>query len=112
MAQKTTYTFVVRHESSYATEAPGVSPSDAILASNPYTLLIVGHSHTYEHRSQQEVLFGNGGAPLSGFSVNYGYGVFSQRQDGAIVVDAMDYQTNKPDSNFHFVVKPDGSATQ
>ncbi len=112
MAEKTTYTFVVRHESSSATDAPGVSPSDQIINGSPYTLLIVGHSHTYEHRYGKEVLFGNGGAPLSGYSVNYGYGVFSQRQDGAIVVDAMDYQTNKADPNFHFVVKSDGSPTQ
>jgi hypothetical protein len=111
MAQKTTYTFVVRHESSYVTETPGVSPSDAIINASAYTLLIVGHSHTYEHRGGKEVLFGNGGAPLSG-SLNYGYGVFSQRQDGAIVVDAMDYQTNQADPSFHFVVKPDGSPTQ
>lgn len=57
------------------------------------------------------MLFGNGGAPLSG-SANYAYGVFTQRSDGAIVVDAVDYQSNQPDSSFHFAVKPDGTPTQ
>ncbi len=111
MARQTTYTFVVRHESSSANTAPGVSPSDQILSGSAYTLLIVGHSHTYDHPSTKEVLFGNGGAPLSG-SANYGYGVFTQRPDGAIVVDAVDYQSNQPDPSFHFAVKPDGTPTQ
>jgi hypothetical protein len=110
MGQKTTYTFVVRHEASSVTDAPGVGPSNLILGANPYTLLIVGHSHTYEHPNSQEVLFGNGGAPLS--SGSYGYGLFAQRDDGAIEVDAMDYDTNKPDSSFHFVVKADGTPTK
>src|SRR5262249_51192648 len=42
LAQPTTYTFVVRHESSAATNAPGTTPSDTIIAKHPYTLLIVG----------------------------------------------------------------------
>jgi hypothetical protein len=109
MAKATTYTFVVRHESSSASTAPGVSPSDQIIGAAPYTLLIVGHSHTYSRPSQKQVLFGNGGAPITG-SANYGYGVFTQRQDGAIVVDAVDYQSNVADGSFHFAVKPDGSA--
>ena len=111
MGQKTTYTFVLRHESSSASTAPGVSPSDQIINAAAYTLLIVGHSHTYGHPSTKEVLFGNGGAPISG-SADYGYGVFTQRQDGAIVVDAVDYQSNQADPSFHFVVKPDGTPTQ
>src|SRR5215472_4355175 len=111
MGQSTTYTFVVRHESSYANTAPGVSPTDQMLGGFPYTLLIVGHSHTYEHPGTKEVLFGNGGAPLSG-SGNYGYGLFEQRSDGAIQVDAMDYQSNQPDMSFRFAVKPDGTPTQ
>ena len=108
MAQPTTYTFIVRHEPSSASTAPGVAPSDQIINAVPYTLLIVGHSHTYGHPSQKEVLFGNGGAPISG-SANYGYGVFLQRPDGAIQVDAVDYQSGQADASFHFAVKPDGS---
>jgi hypothetical protein len=107
MAQKTTYTFAVRHEGT-GVVAPGVAPSDQILNAAGFTLLIVGHSHTVEHTYVNQVLFGNGGAPLS--SGNYGYGVFSRRaSDGAIVVDSYDYMTNQADPSFHFAVKPDGT---
>jgi hypothetical protein len=110
MAKATTYTFVIRHESTGTSGPPGVSPSDTIINGYPYTLLIVGHTHTYEHPSTKEVLFGNGGAPLTG-SNDYGYGLFSQRSDGAIVVDAIDYQSGAADASFHFVVTPSGTLT-
>jgi Calcineurin-like phosphoesterase len=110
MAQATTYTFVIRHESTGTSGPPGVSPSDTIIDGYPYTLLVVGHTHTYEHPSTKEVLFGNGGAPLTG-SNDYGYGLFSQRSDGAIVVDAIDYQSGAADASFHFVVTPTGTLT-
>lgn len=110
MAKTTTYTFVIRHESTGTSGPPGVAPSDTIINGFPYTLLIVGHTHTYEHKSTREVLFGNGGAPLTG-SGNYGYGLFSQRSDGAITVDAIDYQSGTADASFHFVVTPAGALT-
>jgi hypothetical protein len=112
LATPTTYTFVIRHESSTASPQPaGVAASDAIIQQHPYTLLIVGHSHTYYHgNGAREVTIGNGGAPLS--SKNYGFGVVSQRSDGAISVDMIDYSTGLADARFHFVVKPDGSPTQ
>jgi Calcineurin-like phosphoesterase len=108
LAKPTTYTFVLRHEPKAANTAPGVTPSEAILAKHPYTLLLVGHTHTYS-RSGKEVMFGNGGAPKAD-TKNWGFGVFSQRPDGAIQVDAIDYQTGLADSSFSFAVKPDGSA--
>jgi Calcineurin-like phosphoesterase len=111
MQVTTTYTFVVRHESADANTAPGVTPSESIMAMYPYTLAIVGHSHEYEHTSAhpREVIIGNGGAPLS-TKQNYGYGIFTQRTDGAIQVDMYDYMTNTPDMSFRFAVNPDGSA--
>jgi hypothetical protein len=109
LAVATTYTFVVRHESADTTTTPGVTPSEAIIAQHPYTLEIVGHTHTYGHIAAKEVLFGNGGAPLSG-SGNYGYGIFSQQSDGTISVDAIDYATGLADGTFHFAVKADGTA--
>jgi hypothetical protein len=116
MAQKTTYTFVVRHEPSETTNGPtGQTASDTILAQYPYTLLIVGHSHTYGHYTSpypKEVIVGNGGAPLTNTSKNYGFAVLSQRSDGAIVGDMLDYQSLATDSRFHFVIKPDGTLTQ
>jgi hypothetical protein len=114
MAVKTTYTFVVRHEPSdaYPPLPPGVAGVDAVLATYPYTLLITGHSHTYGHYSDapQTVVIGNGGAPLS--SKDYGYGLFSQRCDGAIVGDEIDYTSGATDSEFHFVITPGGTITK
>jgi hypothetical protein len=109
LAQKTTYTFVVRHEPATATAAPGVSPSEGLLSGYPYTLAIVGHSHTYARSGPKEVIIGNGGAPLTSSAANYGLGVIEQRPDGAIQVDVIDYVTMKPDANFSFAVRADGS---
>ena len=110
MQEQTTYTFVVRHEAVDANTAPGVTPSEAIMAKYPYTLAIVGHSHEYSHTSEnpKAVIIGNGGAPISS-GQNYGYGVFTQRTDGSIQVDMMDYETNAPDMSFRFAVKADGT---
>jgi hypothetical protein len=108
LSQNTTYTFIVRHESHDANTAPGVTPSEQIMAKHPYTLAIVGHTHTYEHFTTREVIMGNGGAPLTG-SKNYGFGLFSQRADGAIAVDMVDYSTGATDTGFRFAVKPDGT---
>ncbi len=116
MAQKTTYTFVVRHEPPDASpSAPGQAPSESIINQYPYTLEIVGHSHTYGHWTTpypREVVIGNGGAPLTNTSKDYGFGIFSQRSDGAIVVDMIDYQSLKADSYFHFAVTANGTLTQ
>jgi Calcineurin-like phosphoesterase len=109
LSQATTYTFIVRHEPATAVTAPGVAPSEAIMARHPYTLAIVGHSHTYRHPASnwREVLIGNGGAPLT--SKDYGFGLFAQRSDGAVVVDMVQWRTGQTDPDFHFVVEPDGT---
>jgi hypothetical protein len=64
LAQPTTYTFAVRHEPSASATAPGVVPSDAILARHPMTMLLVGHRHTFRHDGPdyRELIVGNGGA--------------------------------------------------
>ena len=109
LAKPTTYTFVIRHESKSANTAPGVTPSQAIIAQHPYTLLIVGHTHTYAHyANEKQLIVGNGGAPLTG-GVNYGYVIARQRADGAMVFQEHDYTTNQV--NDTFAVKPDGSST-
>jgi hypothetical protein len=114
MAQKTTYTFIVRHEASDATPPlpSGVAGVDAVIANYPYTLMINGHAHTYYYYwgNPNRVTIGNGGAPLT--SKNYGYGMFTRRCDGAIVGDMYDYMTNAADAKFHFVITPDGKETQ
>jgi hypothetical protein len=109
LAETTTYTFVVRHEPATATTAPGVLPSEAIMARHPYTLALVGHTHTYRYPASnaREVLVGNGGAPLE--SKDYGFALFTQRDDGAIVVDMLDWRTREADAEFHFAVNADGT---
>ena len=105
LSRPTTYTFVVRHEPAYATTAPGVAPSEAILARHPYTLVICGHKHSYERSSEREVIVGNGGAPLTG-SKSYGFAVVDQAPDGMLAVDMVDYATGRTDPDFHFIVGP------
>jgi hypothetical protein len=107
LAQTTTYTFVIRHEPASANTAPGVSAAEQIMAKHPYTLSIVGHTHTYSKSGAKEVIIGNGGAPLS--SANFGFGLLQQRSDNAIQVDMIDYSTLAPDTSFRFAVNPDGS---
>ncbi len=109
LAQPTTYTFVIRHEPKAATTAPGTSPSEQIMANYPYTLAIVGHTHTYGKTGSQQVTIGNGGAPLTSTG-NFGYAEIQRRaSDGAIVVDMHDYQTNAIDSSFHFALTATGA---
>lgn len=110
LAKSTTYTFIVRHESAFANTAPGVTPSETIIAKYPYTALIVGHAHTYGHYYDHphEMLVGNGGAPLSG-SKGYGFGLVLQRDDGTIQFDVLDYQTKQFDPRFRYAVHADGS---
>ncbi len=110
LAKPTTYTFVVRHEGTIVTTTAGVPASDAILAKHPYTLLLVGHTHTFAYyAAERQVVTGNGGAPLTG-SINYGYTVLRQRADKALVVTAYDYATHGILQTF--VVKPDGTPTK
>jgi hypothetical protein len=104
----TTYTFVIRHEEDSANTAPGVGPTFSIIDAHPYTLIIVGHTHSYSRPTISEVLIGNGGAPLSGTG-DYGFGVFSQQSDGTIAVDVLDYATGLADPTFHFVIQANGT---
>jgi hypothetical protein len=109
LARPTTYTFLVRHESASATTAPGVNPAEVIMTHHPYTLSIVGHTHTYQRSGPREIIVGNGGAPLSG-DADYGFGMISQQADGSIAADVIDYTSGLADSSFHFAVHPDGSS--
>jgi hypothetical protein len=108
LAEPTTYTFVTRHEPHDATAAPGVSPSLAILAMHPVTLVITGHVHDYEHDAQaSEIVVGNGGAPLLG-TTDYGYVVIARQPDATIQVTAYDYMTQATIDQFS--VTADGMA--
>ena len=109
LARNTTYTFVIRHEPAAADTAPGVIPSQAIMARHPLTLAISGHTHTYRHSGAKEIIVGNGGAPATG-GKNFGFAVVSQRADGTLRVDMVDFTTGQADSGFGFAIRPDGTS--
>ncbi len=108
LAKPTTYTFIVRHEPKAASTAPGCKASEAIMAKHPYTLAIVGHTHTYGRTGPRQVTIGNGGAPLTG-GATFGFGLIQQRADGAIQVDMIDSATGHADTGFRFALHADGS---
>lgn len=94
LSEPTTYTFVVRHEPHDANTAPGVTPSAAILAKHPMTMLITGHTHTYEHiPGYREIIVGNGGAPLTS-GANYGYVIVARGADGLLTYTSYDYASH------------------
>ena len=131
----TTYTFVLRHEPSNDTRAPGVTPSESLYGSHysagTLTLSITGHTHlvqlpggtqpygdTFGATKAYETILGNAGAPLDA-GPYYGFAVFTRRaSDGAIV--GQEYETmssdgatpinNVPDPNFRFAVNANGSS--
>ena len=116
LAQKTTYTFVVRHEASDATPPlpPGVAGVDAVISRSTRTRCSSSATRTRTVTTTappQVVVIGNGGAPLS--SKDYGYGLFSQRCDGAIVGRRRSTtMSGATDSQFHFVITPKGAITK
>ncbi len=108
LSEPTTYTFVVRHEPHYSETAPGVDPSQQIMARHPLTMLITGHTHSYEHvPAYREIIVGTGGAPLSS-NINYGYVIIARQPDGTLQEQAFDYQTRAVVDTF--VVTPSGVA--
>ncbi|MBI5610810.1 MAG: metallophosphoesterase [Deltaproteobacteria bacterium] len=93
LSKPTNYTFVLRHEPSYSTTAPGLLPSQTIVNKHPLTMLLAGHSHTYSRDLyKRELVVGNGGAPLTS-DVPYGYVSARQQSNGNIKFEAIDYQT-------------------
>lgn len=107
LARPTTYTFVVRHEHTSATAAPGTQPSQDIILQHPFTLLVSGHTHKYAHNvPEREIIVGNGGAPLTGGG-NYGYVIVRQQPNGDILVASYDYETNAAIDQF--ALHADGS---
>jgi hypothetical protein len=106
MAEPTTYTFILRHEPAKSDTAPGVTPSEAVMAKYPYTLAIVGHVHTFVRSGTREVTVGNGGAPLGG-SIGYGFGLVRRNADGTVTVEMIDYETGK--SSQAFSLNADGT---
>jgi hypothetical protein len=116
LAISTTYTFIVRHEpTSNAGGAPGVAPTDLLLQTNPFTLKLTGHSHSYSYdQSNQEVVNGLGGAALdTGYTGTFGYVICRQRSDNAIQCSQYDYDTNaiSTEANSTFAITGAGAST-
>jgi hypothetical protein len=92
LSDTTTYTVVVRHEpnNSHGSGAPGLAPSNTLIDNTKYTLLLEGHSHEYSHiRGTNEVISGNGGAPMS-YSGSYGFLLIQQLADGNLSVSEIE----------------------
>ena len=89
LSQSTTYTFLVRHETTGA-DGPCVAAMDSLLSSATYDLLIVGHSHQFSYQSgSRYVVVGNGGAGYG----PYGYATVQQKSGSGFVLAEYDYQT-------------------
>jgi hypothetical protein len=105
--EPTTYTFVLRHEPPESNTAPGVGPTTLIAARFPLTMLITGHTHTYQHvPAYREIIVGNGGAPLTS-NFNYGYVIVQRQSDGTLEVTSKDYQSLAAVDQFN--INPDGT---
>jgi hypothetical protein len=131
----TTYTFVVRHEPSNDTRAPGVNPSESLYASHhnsgTLTLSLTGHTHlvqlpgstrpygdAFGATQPYEIIVGNAGAPLEA-GPYYGYAVLTRRaSDGAIVAQAYEAMSsdgvttlgNVADPSYRFAVNANGTS--
>ena len=134
LAVSTTYTFIVRHEPFNDARAPGVTPSENLMASSfsagHLTLSLTGHTHlvqlpggtqpygdSFGATQAYEIIIGNGGAPLDA-GPTYGYAIATRRaSDGAIVVQLWEsanssgtaISPNVADTKFRFAVNPNGS---
>jgi hypothetical protein len=111
LAERTTYTFVVRHEPDYENDAClGCGASDAIVKKNPYTLLLVGHDHTFKIvRASREIVVGLGGAPMNNDYDRHGFLLCLQESDGNIACQERDVGSGRSSyQDSTLVVTPDG----
>jgi hypothetical protein len=105
LADPTTYTFVMRHESTSSSGVPtGVTASESIVGAHPYTVEMLGHTHEYRHEDTKHVISGNAGAPLS--TGNYGLLIVEQKSDGNITVTEIDEATGSASDTW--TVSPTG----
>jgi hypothetical protein len=92
LARTTTHTFIVRHIP-LGVAAPCTNDSDPMIKASPYTLLLVGHTHTFQMRGR-EVVEGTGGAPISG-NAAYGYATVASLPGGGFKVQQYDSATRQ-----------------
>ena len=93
LADATTYTFVMRHESTSSPGVPtGVTASESIVMAHPFTVEMLGHTHEYRHEDTKHVISGNAGAPLS--TGTYGLLLVEQQSNDNITVTEIDESTD------------------
>ena len=93
LADPTTYTFVVRHESTTSSGVPsGVTASESVVGAHPYTIELLGHTHEYRHVDTKHVISGNAGAPLTSGG-QYGLLIVEQLANGNVTVSEIDEST-------------------
>ena len=95
LQKPTTYTVVVRHQNS---GGPCGGDVDKLLEKYPYTLLLVGHIHTFSHTGKQ-VMVGTGGAPIL-TGVPHGFATVEQLAQGGLKVTQYDSSTGLPVTSF------------
>ena len=66
---------------------------DPLLAANPYTMILTGHTHTFSH-SGKELIEGTAGAPITG-NASYGYATVDQLSDGTLRITQYDSKARK-----------------
>ena len=93
LADATTYTFIVRHESTTSSGVPtGVTASESIVGAHPFTVELLGHTHEYRHVDTKHVISGNAGAPLTSGGA-YGLLLVEQLANGNVTVSEIDEAT-------------------
>jgi hypothetical protein len=107
LADPTPYTFCIRHVPT-GTMAPGVTESDALLASAPVTATFYGHVHEYNRIDSSHVIVGNGGAPLYTSGGYYGMLLVEQHADGNVSLTEHDVATGMPTDTWK--ITPTGQA--
>ena len=83
--------------------------SQTIIDANALTLLIVGHTHEYDHESyDKEIIVGIGGAPLTS-GTNYGYVIVVRNTAGTLTVTAYDYKSHAAIDTFRIQANGDAA---
>ena len=87
------YHIVLKHYPSDSTENDETTFKQ-LIAQYPPTLILEGHSHTYDKPHPNEMVLGTAGAPLANSAPGYGYAIVDQLSSGKFQVSVYDEGTN------------------
>jgi hypothetical protein len=87
------YHVVLKHQPSDSTDNDETTFKQIIAAHKP-TLIIAGHSHTYDRPHNNELTLGTAGAPLASGAPGYGYAMVDQTSTGKLQVTVYDSSSN------------------